>query len=150
LLPKPVVVAATLLGVFFALQSLIPLRTAVQIGADEGFELAKATLCLKGYKLYSDVWCDHPPLHTWLITQVLKHLTPSVLGPRLVTVGFAALLLVSVFVMAFHVGRQSSAGVSPARVDGEAGRDRTQGTQNKIGCPLHSSFSPLPFPYQPG
>ncbi|MCW5555667.1 MAG: hypothetical protein KIS67_26355 [Verrucomicrobiae bacterium] len=63
---------AVLLGAFFLLQSWIPLRSAVQIGADEGFEVAKATLCLHGHKLYSEVWNDQPPLHTWLITQVLK------------------------------------------------------------------------------
>jgi len=116
LVARPIVVVAVLLGAFFVLQSLIPLRTAVQIGADEGFELAKATLCLKGYKLYSEVWNDQPPLHTFLITQVLKYLTPSVLGPRLVSVGFATLLLASVFAMALHSG----VGVSPARVDGES------------------------------
>lgn len=31
-----------------------------------------ATLCLHGHRLYSEVWNDQPPLHTWLITQVLK------------------------------------------------------------------------------
>ncbi len=69
---KPVVVVAVLLGAFFLLQSWIPLRTAVQIGADEGFEVAKATLCLHGHRLYSEVWNDQPPFHTWLITQILK------------------------------------------------------------------------------
>jgi hypothetical protein len=97
----------------------MPLRTAVQIGADEGFELAKATLCLHGHKLYSEVWNDQPPLHTWLITQVVKlrqskPLTPSlspldgervsaeergysILGPRLLTSAFTAVLLACVF-----------------------------------------------------
>src|SRR5947207_10183283 len=84
---------------FGALEFLVPIRTTVQIGADEGFELAKATLCLKGYKLYTDVWTDHPPLHTFLITEVLRNLTPSVAGPRLVTVAFATILLTSMFVM---------------------------------------------------
>lgn len=36
--------AAIMLALFAMLFSLVPLRTAVQIGADEGFELAKATL----------------------------------------------------------------------------------------------------------
>lgn len=58
---KPAIVLAAFLLLFGGLQFLIPLRTAVQIGAEEGLELAKATLCLKSYKLYSDVWCDHPP-----------------------------------------------------------------------------------------
>ncbi len=78
-----------LLGCFFLLESRMPLRTAVEIGADEGFELGKATLCLNGYKLYSQVWNDQPPLHTFLVTEALKHLSMSVLVPRLLTVCFA-------------------------------------------------------------
>src|SRR5688572_16400359 len=72
LITKPVVIATILVSVFVLIQSRIPLRTAVQIGADEGFEVAKVTLCLHGHKLYSEVWNDQPPLHTWLITQLLK------------------------------------------------------------------------------
>src|SRR5437870_448092 len=70
---KPAAVLLVALAVFVLLQCFVPLRTAVQIGADEGFELAKATLCLNGYQLYTEVWNDQPPLHTFLITQVLKH-----------------------------------------------------------------------------
>jgi hypothetical protein len=83
--------------------AFLPLRTAVQIGADEGFELAKATLRLKGHPLYKEVWNDQPPLHTFLITQVLKHVSASILGPRLITIGFAALLLASLFAMARRI-----------------------------------------------
>ena len=100
---RPAVVLMILLSVFSLIQSCLPLRTAVQIGADEGFELAKATLCLNGYKLYSEVWNDQPPLHTFLITQVVKHLSPSILGPRLVTSTFTVLLLSSVFFIGLRV-----------------------------------------------
>lgn len=41
-------------------------------GADEGFELAKTILCLKGHKLYSEVWNDQPPLHTWIVTKIIE------------------------------------------------------------------------------
>ncbi len=92
-----------LLGGFLCLAALMPLRTAVEIGPDEGFELAKATLCLHGYKLYSQVWNDQPPLHTFLITQALRHVSLSVLVPRLITVCFAACLLGSVFQIARRV-----------------------------------------------
>jgi 4-amino-4-deoxy-L-arabinose transferase-like glycosyltransferase len=95
----PMGIAVILLAAFFVLQSRVPLRTAIQIGADEGFDLAKATLCLHGHRLYSEVWNDQPPLHTWLVTQVLKHVTPGIAGPRLVTVAFAAILVVGVFVI---------------------------------------------------
>jgi hypothetical protein len=86
-----------LVGCFLLIESLIPLGTAVQIGADEGFELVKATLCLKGHRLYTEVWNDQPPLHTFLITQILKHVSPSILGPRLLTVSFSVFLLSSIF-----------------------------------------------------
>jgi len=92
-----------LLAAFVLLQFLLPLRTTIQIGADEGFELAKATLCLKGYKLYTEVWNDQPPLHTFLITQILKHLSPSILGPRLVTSHFTAVLLTAIFFICLRI-----------------------------------------------
>ncbi len=66
--------------------------------------MAKATLCLKGHKLYSEVWNDQPPLHTFLLTQLLKHVSPSILCPRLVTVGAAILLLASTFTIALRAG----------------------------------------------
>src|SRR5271157_2180658 len=100
MLRKPGLVLAVMLAVFVLLHCLLPLRTTIQIGADEGFELAKATLCLKGHKLYSELWNDQPPLHTFLITQVLKHLSPSILGPRVLTSAFSAALLASIFVIA--------------------------------------------------
>ncbi|MHB8522301.1 MAG: hypothetical protein ACYDH9_16295 [Limisphaerales bacterium] len=83
---------------------LLPLRTAIQIGADEGFELAKATLCLHGHRLYSEVWNDQPPLHTFLVTEILKRISRSVLGPRLLTVGLALILLTAVFLIGKRIG----------------------------------------------
>ena len=100
---KALITLALLLLAFLGLQFLLPLRTAVQIGADEGFELAKATLCVHGHQLYSEVWKDQPPLHTFLVTETLKHVSPSILGPRLITTGFTLLLLASVFLLAWRV-----------------------------------------------
>ncbi len=99
-----------LLGLFVLLHPLLPLATAVKIGADEDFELSKATLCLKGFHLYTEIWNDQPPLDTFIITQVLKHISLSVLGPRLLTVGFSMLLLASSFVLVRRVsGRLAAA-----------------------------------------
>lgn len=98
----PVVLLVLLLA-FLAIESFVPLGTAVQIGADEGFELAKATLCEKGHHLYTEVWNDQPPLHTFLVTQILKHVSRSVLWPRLLTVGFSVVLLTAVFVIVMRV-----------------------------------------------
>jgi len=94
---KPFLILAILLVAFALIQCSLPLKTTIQIGADEGFELAKATLSLNGFKLYSEVWNDQPPLHTFLIAQMLEHLSPSILGPRLLTSLCTALLLISLF-----------------------------------------------------
>jgi hypothetical protein len=51
------------------------MREAVQIGADEGFELPKATLVINGHPLYSEVWDDQPPLHTHLVAWTLRHVS---------------------------------------------------------------------------
>src|SRR6266498_3707868 len=111
---KPVALLVVALAAFVVLQFLLPLRTAVQIGADEGFELAKATLCLKGYKLYTEVWYDQPPLHTFLTTQILKRLSPSILGPRLATSVFTALLLTAIFFISLRVSGRLVAALTTA------------------------------------
>jgi len=118
---KPTVVLALFLGTFVFLQCFLPLRTVIQIGADEGFELAKATLCLQGSKLYTDVWNDQPPLHTFLITQILKHISRSILGPRLVTTGFALVLLTSIFLISQRIGGLKVASLTTALLVGSPG-----------------------------
>src|SRR6266498_1053570 len=118
---RPVVILALLLIAFFLIQSCLPLRTAVQIGADEGFELAKATLSLKGYRLYTEVWNDQPPLHTFLIKQILKHISRSILGPRLVTTGFALVLLTSIFLICLRIGGLKVASLTTALLVGSPG-----------------------------
>jgi len=50
---RSAITLSALLLVFLLLEFFIPLPTSVQIGADEGFELAKATLCLNGHHLYT-------------------------------------------------------------------------------------------------
>jgi hypothetical protein len=84
---------------FVVLEGFVPLATAIKIGADEDFELSKATLLLKGYHLYTEIWNDQPPLDTFIITQILKHCSISVFGPRLLTVLFSALLLTAAFLL---------------------------------------------------
>jgi len=72
-----------MLACFLSLAFCFPLRTAVEIGADEGIELAKADAWLHGYHLYSQVWCDQPPLHTFLLKSALGHISHSILVARL-------------------------------------------------------------------
>ena len=52
---RSILVLGLLLTAFVSLQLLLPLSTAIQIGGDEGFELSKAMLYLKGYKFYTEV-----------------------------------------------------------------------------------------------
>ena len=92
----------SILSIFFFLQSYLKLGTTIVLGADEGFELAKATLCLHGYHLYADVWNDQPPLLTFLVTGILKHISLSAIWPRLLTGLFSAILLFSLFFMALR------------------------------------------------
>jgi hypothetical protein len=103
-----------LLLAFLSLQIFLPLSTAVRIGADEDFELSKATLCNHGYKLYSEVWNDQPPLHTFLIASILKHVSHSVLGPRLLTVASATLLLAASFILIHAVNGLLAASIATA------------------------------------
>jgi len=75
---------AFLLALFLLLQCFLPLRTAILIGADEGFELAKAALSLIGYNVYIDIWNDQPPLHAYLLTETLRHFSSAMKRYRLV------------------------------------------------------------------
>ncbi len=114
------------LFVFLILQAFLPLRTAIRIGPDEDYEAAKATLCLSGYRLYTQVWNDQPPLHTFIITEIVKltdrfggsqpaplnNVTAAhaILGPRLFTVGMTVLLLTAFFGLVLNVGRLMTGG----------------------------------------
>jgi len=96
---------ALLTLVFTVTVSSIPLPAAIQFGADEGLELAKGVLVLQGRTLYTEVWNDQPPLHTWLVSWVLKHVSNSVAGPRIMTMAFAGVLGGSLALMASRGGR---------------------------------------------
>jgi hypothetical protein len=106
---RPAVVLGLLLGAFVALQCCLPLATAVKIGADEDYELSKAVLCLNGHRLYTEVWSDQPPLYVSLLTVILKHFSPAILGPRLLTTASTLLLLGSVFLLVLRTNGRLAA-----------------------------------------
>jgi hypothetical protein len=56
----PVVDLGLMLVAFVTLHCCLPLATAVKIGADEGYELSKAVLCLNGHRLYTEGWSVLP------------------------------------------------------------------------------------------
>src|SRR5450756_1736653 len=85
------------IGAYSALAMLLPLKQAVLIGPDEGFELLKGSMVAQGFELYTAIWNDQPPLFTLLLGCVFKLLGTSALFARAVTVGFVYVLLASLF-----------------------------------------------------
>jgi 4-amino-4-deoxy-L-arabinose transferase-like glycosyltransferase len=94
-----------LLGVAVVAVSLLatamtgPVRHAVQIGGDEGFEVSKGLLVAKGYKLYKVVWDDQPALHTVLLATAFKLFGASIAVGRSVAVCFGVSFLAGFFVV---------------------------------------------------
>lgn len=91
-------------GFGFVLWLLTPMRTALEFGGDEGYELMKALLVSRGHPLYLEVWNDQPPLHTELLALMFRVCGPSVYAGRLLSLGFAMLLVGSLYQI---VSRQS-------------------------------------------
>ena len=77
--------------------SLLPLGTAFAFGDDESYEVIKGFMCSKGYKLYTEIWNDQPPVSTVLLAAAFKAWGPSILTARLVAAGFGLVLF-----SAFH------------------------------------------------
>jgi hypothetical protein len=111
---RAILVLGFLLASLLGLQLLLPLGSAVKIGADEGFELSKATLCAQGYKLYTEIWNDQPPLTTSILTSLVLHVSPRILGPRLLSVSLALILLSSFFILVFRLNGVLVAGLATA------------------------------------
>jgi 4-amino-4-deoxy-L-arabinose transferase-like glycosyltransferase len=88
---------------------LAPLGTALQLGADEGYELMKGWLVSLGYPLYTEIWNDQPPLHTELLAAVFGLFGPSALAGRLLSIGFAMILVASLYqLVKLEFGRVAS------------------------------------------
>jgi hypothetical protein len=90
---------AVIVVLFLSLLCTARLDTTVKIGADEDYELSKALLYARGFRFYTEVWNDQPLLHTAIVSSVLNHNSPSVLGPRMITLGFTLILITSLFVL---------------------------------------------------
>ncbi len=83
-----------------------PLRTALEFGGDEGYELMKGFLVSLGHPLYREVWNDQPPLHTELLALLFRIFGPSAYVARLLSVGFAMALVAALYRMVTdHSGR---------------------------------------------
>lgn len=87
------VVLAVAVGIF----ALLPLGTAFEFGDDEGFEVIKPFMCLKGYKLYSQIWNDQPPVLTMVLLGAFRVWGPTILAARVVAAGFGLVLVGSFY-----------------------------------------------------
>lgn len=72
---------------------IAPLRQAFEYNPDEGINLMKSWLFLKGFPLYSQVWNDQPPLATVILAYWLKFFGPSVYHSRILILIFSAVFL---------------------------------------------------------
>jgi len=88
LLPPLVFLACMLL--FF------PFRFRFEFDFDEGINLIKAMMTLDGFRLYSDVWSDLPPIFNAILTFWFRVVGMNVNAGRVLVLGFSTLLLASV------------------------------------------------------
>jgi hypothetical protein len=72
----------------------LPLRSALEFGDDEGYEVIKGLMCNKGYHLYTDIWNDQPPIATFVLAAAFHVFGTTILTARLVAVCFALLMIV--------------------------------------------------------
>ncbi len=70
-----------------------PLSQTFEYIPDEGFNLMKSSLFLKGYLLYKEIWSDQPPLFTVILSYWLKLFGLSVYHGRILILIFSTILL---------------------------------------------------------
>lgn len=86
-----------------AMLLLFPFRFRFEFDYDEGVEAVKALLHLRGFALHTEVWSDHPPLFTLLLSLVFRALGVSIVGARLLVLAFSTLaLFVSMLYLRMH------------------------------------------------
>jgi dolichyl-phosphate-mannose-protein mannosyltransferase len=86
----PILIGIAYLGL--CLSVLIPVDV-FERDFDEGIQLMKAALLERGYKLYSDIWSDQPPLFTYLLSHIFYIFGDSVQLARFIVTICAAVLV---------------------------------------------------------
>jgi 4-amino-4-deoxy-L-arabinose transferase-like glycosyltransferase len=81
------------LGFFAAIMLIGAWAKPFQYDPDEGLNLMKAALVSRGYRLYSQIWSDQPPLDTLVRAAAFAVTGPSTMAARVVTALFATLLI---------------------------------------------------------
>jgi hypothetical protein len=72
-----------------------PFRYRFELDPDEGINLIKAMMTLRGYGLYSEVWSDQPPIFNAILTLWLSLVGMKVNVGRVLVLGFSTVLLIS-------------------------------------------------------
>ena len=72
-----------------------PFRYRFEFNPDEGINLIKAMMTLKGFRLYSEIWSDQPPVFNGILTLWFRLLGMNVNAGRILVLGFSTLLLMS-------------------------------------------------------
>ena len=94
---KPLIFVSLLLPLAFTAGMLLcfPFRYRFEFDFDEGINLIKAMMTLKGFELYSEVWSDQPPVFNAILTLWFRLLGMKVNAGRILVLGFSTLLLIS-------------------------------------------------------
>ncbi|MDD5477953.1 MAG: glycosyltransferase family 39 protein [Candidatus Omnitrophica bacterium] len=80
-----------LIALFFIVKS--PIKETFEFIPNEGNELMKSSLFLKGFSLYKEIWSDQPPLLTVILSFWLKLFGQSVASGRTLIFVFSGMLL---------------------------------------------------------
>jgi 4-amino-4-deoxy-L-arabinose transferase-like glycosyltransferase len=86
-----------LVPLLFTLGMLLfyPFRFRFEFDADEGINLIKAMMTLRGFELYSDIWSDQPPVFNAILTTWFRVLGMNVNVGRALVLGLSTVLLIS-------------------------------------------------------
>jgi hypothetical protein len=91
------VAAVGILGLWLTKE--IPVRSLIQIGGDEHFEVTKSVLWAHGYILYKTIWNDQPPLYTVVMGFLFRLFGSSIGVARVLAMAFGLSLLTAFFLL---------------------------------------------------
>jgi hypothetical protein len=78
---------------FAGMVLFFPFRNVFWMNLDEGINLVKAQMVLRGFALYADIWNDQPPLLTYLLAAVIRLFGPRANAGRLLVLLLACTLM---------------------------------------------------------
>lgn len=71
----------------------MPAEQTFQFDTDEGVEVMKSSLYSQGFKLYTEIWNEQPPLFTVLLSYWFRVFGKSIFAGRLLVLSFSTLLI---------------------------------------------------------